>query len=348
MPTDRCSCTGTSDRQREEALPKTKPTAKKTKRRGEAKWCAEAASELEEFGTQKTPGPASAAPAKRQKLSRPLSLVERMKPELDYRKARKSAGQLLPSSSPGNAQLTVADVHGSDGMLPAARRLADSGAHSSGSDSDSPGDYAREHEAGADAWAEVLAEERDPRPFQSQTLPNVEASEKGEAAFQSRPAELQQPEPQAVSLPKRISPSLMQRRSTRGIIDAEALNSPPRGALQEGRQKRDPACTLTYQGAVGQTPQRAVHVAVSKAPAARRTAGVEAAKREQMSQASNAIKAQRAQGGLCLFARANIAHTLFCRLRVLLHTRHACACCLRCTEPLLVHRCCKVAEGLIV
>ena len=349
------SCTGLSDRHCEEQLPKARPTAKK-KRRREANWCAEAAFELEEFGTQKTPGPAAAgtpAPAKQQKLSRTLSLAERVKAGLDLRKARKSAGQLLPGSSPGSAQPAGADVRGSNDMLPATERSADSGACSSGSDSDSPGDNARVHEAEADAWAEVLAEERDPKPFQTQTLPSVEAPERGEAAFQRSPAELQQPEPQAGSIPKRISPSLMQRRSTRGIIDAEALNSPPRGAPQKGKQpaqQQDPACNLTHQGAAGQTPQQSVPDAVSKASAAQRTADVDPGKVEQMRQAANAIKARKAQGGLCTSARDN---TLVCMLRVM---HSGCFCiqglpahvALYWTESSLSHRCCKVTEGLNV
>ena len=301
MPTNVYVCTGTSDKHCEEALPKTKPTARK-KRRREANWCAEAAFELEEFGTQSTPGLAAAttpAPAKQRKLRRTTSLAEHVKAELDFRKARKSAEQPLPGSSPGTAQLDVADGLGSDDMLPATEMSADRVGRSLGSDSDTPENSAVEQEAGADVWAEVLAEERDPQPSQTQALPSTRATKPVEAAFESKQAEMQQPEP-GVPLPKRISPSLMQRRSTRGIIDAEALNSPPRGAPQKGRQpvqQHDATCTLSFQGMTAEHSQRRALAAGRKALAAAHTAAKVTAKAKQMRQASNAIKAQRDKGG---------------------------------------------------
>lgn len=295
---------GTSDRHCVEALPLTKPTAKK-KRRREA-WCAETASELGEFGTQNTPGPATAAtpaPAKQQKLSRTMNRTERIRDGLEYRKAKKSAGQLLPGSSPGSAQLAVAHGHGRDEMLPAPETSADSGAVFSGSDSDSPRNIAVDDEAGADAWAEVLAEQRDPQPSHTQTLPRMETSEQGDAAFESRPAELQQPEPVLAPAPKEISPSFNIRRSTRGIIAGDALNSPPTGVPQKGRQpaqQQDAACTLSFQGVAGKPSQRCAHAGAAKAPAAKRPAAEDTAKAEQMRRAANAIKAQKVRGALCL------------------------------------------------
>ena len=284
-----------------EALPLTKPTAKK-KRPREA-WCADTACELGQFGTQTTPGPAVAmtpAPAKQQKLSRTMSLAERIRDGLELRKARKSAGQLVPGSSPRGAQLAVAHQHGGGEMLPAPERPADSGARSSGTDTDSRRNYAVEDGAEADAWAEVLAEERAPQPSHTQTLPSMEASEQGEAsAFESRPAQLQQPEPVlAPAPPKGISPSLIVRRSIRGIIPADALNSPPIGAPQKGRQaarQQDAACTLSFQGAAGKASQRSACAAEAKASAAVRPAADDAVKAEQMRQASKAIKAQRGE-----------------------------------------------------
>ena len=305
MPTDTCLCTGTSDRHCEEALPKTKPTAKK-KRRREANWCAEAACELEEFGTQKTPGP-TPAPAKQQKLSRTASCTERVKAALEHRKAQKTAGQLLGSSGPGTAgraQAEPAAVRDSSDAtrrtetLPTPGRPADT--EEASSDSDRPSANAIQPEAGRDAWAEVLAEERAPQLAKTRQLPSVEAGREGEAACQGKQAETWQPEP-ALPPAKAISPSLMQRRSTRGIIDADALCSPPKGAPQRGRQpvqqQPDAACTISLHAAA-RASQRNVRAAASKAPAAMQTVAAGTAKAEQMRQASAAIKARRAKGEL--------------------------------------------------
>ncbi len=225
-----------------------------------------------------------------------MSVAERIRDGLEHRRARKSAGQLLPSSSTGTAQLAAAHGHGSDRMLPAPERSADSGAASSGSDRDSRRNNTLEDEAGADAWAEILAEERASQPSHTQSLPGIETSEQGDAAFESTPAELQQPEPVLAPAPKEISPSLIVRRSARGIIAADALNSPPTDAPQKIRQpaqQQDAVCTLSFQGAAGKASQRSACTAAAKAPVG--TAAGDAAKAEQMRQASKAIKAQRGE-----------------------------------------------------
>ena len=284
---------GTSDKHCPQAQPVVK-CAPKRKRRSEANWCAEAANELIGFGRQMTAdGSAQRKPAS---LKRTASMVERIKPQLESRKAQKAAERTTPNNAPASASTNrrgamqaAADnggrsppPSGSDVLLAMAHSGGKPSTHS-GSESDasrgSPpaseksaeawdalkaerqwpppstsktlqqGDEVDKSDGPApknseEAWVRMTAKGQQPQPYQTETLKHgagSEANNSAGAAPESMPGEPEQPG-QAPPPQKEISPSLMRRRSARGVIAAEAMVSPqaaekPPAGKKSGRRQ---------------------------------------------------------------------------------------------------------------
>ena len=269
---------GTSDKHCLQAQQPVVKRAAKRKRRSEANWCAEAANELIGFGRQMTAD--SCAQRKPASLKRTASMVERIKPQLESRKAQKAAERTTPNQAPASASTDwrraaqAAADNGGRSPAPSGNDVLPAKAHSggkpsthSGSESDasrvSPpasgnsaeawdalkaerqgpppstsktlqqGDEVDRSDGPApenskDAWVHMTAKGQQPQPSQTETLQQgagSEANNSAGAAPESMPGEPEQPE-RAPPPQKEISPSLMRRRSARGVIAAEAMVSP--------------------------------------------------------------------------------------------------------------------------